>query len=209
MSQIKAISARSKGYVSCHSCKKLTRIRADEAKPKCPRCRAPLHVRVPNSAEHCWALVIASLIAFVPANLLPIMTVTYLGSGKPDTILSGIIALIQAGLAPVAVIVFIASFVVPLAKILGLMILLITVNRHSRVQPKHRTIMYRLVEFLGKWSMLDVFVVAIMAAVVNLGFITTIEPGVGALAFAVMVILTMFAARAFDPRLIWDLKHNE
>ena len=98
---------------------------------------------------------------------------------------------------------------VPLGKMLGLFILLVTVDSHSRVQPAQRTRMYRVVEFLGKWSMLDVFVVAIMGAVVNLGFITSIEPGVGAAAFAVMVILTMLAAHTFDPRLIWDFKDNE
>jgi len=135
--------------------------------------------------------------------------VNYFGTGTADTILSGIVTLINLDMAPVALIVFIASFLVPLSKILGLIILLVTVNRHSGVEPVQRTVLYRIVEFLGKWSMLDVFVVAIMGAVVNLGYITSIEPGKGAAAFAIMVILTMFAAHAFDPRLIWDLKHNE
>jgi len=176
---------------------------------QCPRCKSDLHDRTPHSVERCWALVVASLITFVPANTLPIMSISYFGSGTPDTILSGIIALIKLNMLPVAVVVFIASFVIPLAKILGLMILLVSVKRHSRVQPRQRTMMFRLVEILGKWSMLDVFVVAIMAAVVKLGFITSIEPGPGAVAFAVTVILTMIAAHAFDPRLIWDAEKDE
>jgi len=175
----------------------------------CTRCLAPVHFRKHNSIERSWALVIASLIAFIPANTLPIMTVNYFGSGTSDTILSGIVTLINLGMAPVALIIFIASFLVPLSKIIGLIILLITANRHSNIQPVQRTVLYRMVEFLGKWSMLDVFVVAIMGAVVNLGYITSIVPGKGAAAFAIMVILTMFAAHAFDPRLIWDLKNNE
>ena len=205
----KSQSARSESLALCRVCHLLNPLPSGSGKYKCSRCHTELHMRMPQSVQRCWALVIASLIMFIPANTLPIMTVVYFGSGAPDTILSGIMSLIKLNMLPVAVIVFIASFVIPLAKILGLIILLVTVERHSRVQPKHRTLMFRTVEMLGKWSMLDVFVVAIMGAVVNLGFITSIEPGAGAVAFAVTVILTMFAARAFDPRLIWDLQHNE
>lgn len=204
----RAVSAKSQGLALCHSCHRLNPLEP-HAHGRCSRCHADLHLRKPRSIQRCWALVIASMITFIPANTMPIMTVTYFGNGTPDTILSGIVALIKLNMIPVAIVVFIASFVVPLAKILGLIILLVTVERHSRVQPRHRTIMFRVVDLLGKWSMLDVFVVAIMAAVVKLGFITSIEPGRGAVAFAVTVILTMFAAHAFDPRLIWDLKHNE
>jgi paraquat-inducible protein A len=137
------------------------------------------------------------------------MTVLYLGSGTPDTIISGIILLIQMGMMPVALLIFVASFLVPLGKILGIMILLVSVQRRSKIKPKHRAILYRLVEFLGKWSMLDVFVVAVMAAVVQLGFISEIVAGPGVTAFAIMVILTMFSAHAFDPRLIWDMAEND
>lgn len=209
MATSRAISAKSKGLVLCHACRRLNRFDEKQAHNKCSRCEARLHTRHENSLERSWALVIASVIVFIPANTLPIMTINSFGSGTPDTILSGIVVLVQLGMLPVAIIVFIASFMVPLGKILGLIILLLTVQRNSTVQPKHRTIMYRVVEFLGKWSMLDVFVVAIMGAVVNLGFITSIEPGRGAAAFAIMVVLTMFAAHAFDPRLIWDRNHNE
>jgi len=209
MGKARALTAMSRGLALCHVCQLLSPLSAPQAHGRCPRCHATLHFRSPRSVQRCWALVIASLITFIPANTLPIMTVSYFGSGTPDTILSGIITLIKLNMLPVALVVFIASFVIPLAKILGLMILLITVRRHSQVQPRQRTIMFRLVELLGKWSMLDVFVVAIMAAVVQLGFITSIEAGAGAVAFAVTVILTMFAANAFDPRLIWDVEDNE
>jgi len=209
VANVKLKSARSEGLARCHTCSMLNKLAGGAHHGLCTRCQAPVHFRSQNSLERSWALVIASLVVFIPANLLPIMTVNYFGTGTSDTILSGIITLINLGMAPVAVIVFIASFLVPLSKILGLIILLITVNRHSRVKPVQRTKLYRVVEFLGKWSMLDVFVVAIMGAVVNLGYITSIEPGKGAAAFAVMVILTMFAAHSFDQRLIWDLKDNE
>lgn len=209
MASARLKSARSRELAKCHTCHMLNKLANGEHSGVCSRCSAPVHFRSHNSIERSWALVIASLIAFIPANTLPIMTVNYFGSGTADTILSGIVTLINLDMAPVALIVFIASFIVPLSKILGLIILLITVNRHSKVQPVQRTMLYRIVAFLGKWSMLDVFVVAIMGAVVNLGYITSIEPGKGAAAFAIMVILTMFAAHAFDPRLIWDLKHNE
>jgi len=209
VASVKLPSARSKGLAHCHTCHMLNQLPEGDHHGHCSRCSAPVHYRSHNSIERSWALVIASLIVFVPANTLPIMTVNYFGVGTADTILSGIVTLINLDMAPVALIVFIASFLVPLSKILGLIILLVTVNRHSRVQPVQRTTLYRIVEFLGKWSMLDVFVVGIMGAVVNLGYITSIEPGRGAAAFAIMVILTMFAAHAFDPRLIWDLKNNE
>ena len=209
MGSVRLRSARSVGLATCHTCNMLNQLSEDEHHGKCTRCFAPIHFRSRNSIERSWALVIASLVMFIPANTLPIMTVNYFGTGTADTILSGIITLINLDMTPVALIVFVASFLVPLCKILGLIILLITVDRHSRVQPIQRTVLYRIVGFLGKWSMLDVFVVVIMGAVVNLGYITSIEPGPGAAAFAAMVMLTMFAAHAFDPRLIWDLKNNE
>lgn len=209
MAHVKSKSARAEGLARCHTCSMLNNLAAGAHDGLCTRCQAPVHFRTHNSIERSWALVIASLLVFIPANTLPIMTVNYFGTGTSDTILSGIITLINLGMAPVAVIVFIASFLVPLSKILGLIILLVTVNRHSGVQPVQRTKLYRVVAFLGKWSMLDVFVVAMMGAVVNLGYITSIEPGKGAAAFAVMVILTMFAAHSFDQRLIWDLNDNE
>lgn len=209
MENAKQKSARSEQLALCHSCQILNEIPLGFDKVSCRRCNATVEFRLHESVQRSWAYLIASVIAFFPANLLPIMTVSSFGSGTPSTILSGILQLIKFDMWPVAIVVFIASFMVPLGKILGLGILLIRVKRQTRLQPGRGTVLYRMVHFLGKWSMLDVFVVAIMGAVVNLGFITSIEPGSGAAAFAVMVLLTMFAAHAFDPRLIWDLKHNE
>ncbi|MCG8609705.1 MAG: paraquat-inducible protein A [Pseudomonadales bacterium] len=200
------LSAKQAGLISCRDCGQLNPLAKSRGQAgNCSRCGSRLHQRLPYSIQRTWAFVIASLIVFIPANTLPMMTVLNFGHGQPDTIISGILFLLKIGMVPVAIIVFIASFLVPLAKILGLMILLITVQRNSTVQPRHRTLLYRLVDLLGKWSMLDVFVVTIMTAVVNLGYISSIEAGAGATAFAVMVILTMFAAHSFDPRLIWDL----
>ena len=205
MEKLNGVTARSLNIARCHTCGGLSSLGASANKGTCSRCGADIHFRIHNSVQRSWAFLIASVIAFIPANMMPIMTVSYFGNGTPDTILSGIISLIKLDMWPVATIVFIASFMVPLGKILGLGILLIRVQGQTRLAPDQGTVLYRMVHFLGKWSMLDVFVVAIMGAVVNLGFITSIEPGSGA-AFAIMVIFTMFAANAFDPRLIWDLR---
>jgi len=196
-------NAKSRRWMLCHHCHKLNEANDDEHQ-RCCRCRAPIHMRQPHSLEYTWALTIAAIIAFIPANVLPIMTISYFGSGSPNTVLSGIATLIKLEMYPVALIVFIASFMVPLGKIAGLIILMLSIQRPLNIDPKQRILLYRLVDFLGKWSMLDVFVVAIMAAVVQLGFISEIIAGPGATAFAIMVILTMFAAHTFDPRLIWD-----
>jgi len=203
------LTAKFNNLVACELCHKLNNIELATGKMQCVRCNSTIHSRKANSLERTWALVIASAIAFIPANMLPIMTVLYLGDGTPDTIISGIVLLIKMGMAPVALLVFVASFLVPLGKIVGIVILLLSVQKHTRISPNQRAILYRLVELFGKWSMLDVFVVSIMAAVVQLGFISEIIAGPGVTAFAIMVILTMFAAHAFDPRLIWDEEGND
>lgn len=195
-------TAKEAGLILCHHCRKLTPVH--EHRAVCSRCGFSLHIRKPNSVERTWAWTIAAMITFIPANLLPTMNIYTLGAGEADTIISGILKLIQYDMVPVAVIVFIASFLVPLGKILGLIILLVSVQHHSNIHPEQRSRLYHLVEFLGPWSMLDVFVVSIMAAVVNLGFITSIDAGAGITFFAIMVVFTMIAAGSFDPRLIWD-----
>ena len=169
-------TAKLAGLRLCHHCQKLNPVDDDR---HCRRCGVTLHQRKPNSIERTWAWTCAAIVAFIPANLLPTMTIYSLGSGQSDTIASGILTLIRFDMVPVAIIVFIASFLVPLGKILGLIILLVSVQRKSRIRPAHRTTLYHLVEFLGPWSMLDVFVVSIMTAVVNLGFITSIDAGPG------------------------------
>ena len=194
--------ARDLGLASCHTCSLLVRLPAS-GHVHCPRCGSPVHLRKPNSVSTTWALLIAAIIMYLPANLLPVMATTWLGTTQADTIMSGVIYLLHHDW-PLAVIVFVASVLVPLLKILALLYLLISVQRKSPLRMAQRTRLYRVTELVGRWSMVDVFVVALMAALVQVGALATIEPGGGALAFAAVVILTMLAAMNFDARLIWD-----
>jgi paraquat-inducible protein A len=197
-----------RSLVSCHGCGQLVPVSPADEHPReaCPRCLAPLHRRKTNALARTWALVLAAAILYVPANLLPVMTVIYFGSGHPDTILSGVGALAAGGMWPVAALVFFASIVVPMAKLLGLSWLLLSVQLGRLQAPRQRTIAYRIIEGVGRWSMIDIFMISILVALVDLGSIATIVPGVGALSFAAVVILTMLAAETFDPRLIWDVR---
>ena len=170
----------------------------------CPRCGAALHARKPDSLARTWALVIAAAICYLPANMLPIMKVTSLGNAQADTILSGVIYLLVHGMWPLALVVFIASVFVPLAKLIILVYLLISVQRRSQWRPVDRTRLYRLTEAVGRWSMVDIYVVTIMVALVKLGNLATIEAQAGAIFFGAVVVITIFAAMSFDPRLIWD-----
>lgn len=170
----------------------------------CPRCGAALHQRIPNSISRTWALVVAALILYIPANVLPIMTTTSLGYQRSDTIMSGIQYLIVSGMWPIALVVFFASIVVPLLKLVVLTYLLISVQRRSRWRPRDRTRLYRLTEGIGRWSMVDIFVVTILVALVQLGSVAEVEAATGAIFFGAVVVITMFAAMTFDPRLIWD-----
>jgi paraquat-inducible protein A len=179
-----------------------------QASAECPRCGTILHRRKPNSIARTWALVVTAAILYVPANLLPVMTVIYFGRGEPNTILSGVKELIQAGMWPVALLVFFASITVPVLKLLGLTFLLITVQRRSTWRLRDRGLMYRIIEQVGRWSMVDIFMISILVALVNLGAIATITPGAGAICFAAVVIITMFASMSFDPRLIWDAEES-
>jgi paraquat-inducible protein A len=171
----------------------------------CPRCATPLHRRKPDSLNRSWALAATAAILYVPANLLPIMTVTSFGKGTPDTIVSGVIELLHAGMWPIALLVFFASITVPVLKLVGLVFLLISVHRRSTKRLRDRTVMYRIIEGVGRWSMVDVFMIGILAALVALGNLATIAPGPGAVAFCGVVIVTILAAMAFDPRLMWDV----
>lgn len=200
------IQARSRGLARCATCGLLVRL-FGTAPQHCPRCAAPLHARKANSVVRSWAFLLTAMILYIPANVLPVMTVTSLGSGEPDTIMSGVISLYASGYLPLAAIVFIASILVPLLKMLALVYLLVSVHRQRPFRRHQRIRLYRITEFIGRWSMVDIFVVALMTALVHVGSIATIEPGVGARAFAMVVILTLFAAMSFDPRLIWD--HEE
>jgi paraquat-inducible protein A len=170
----------------------------------CPRCGARIETRKPNSFARCWALVIAAAILYLPANLFPIMTVISFGKGAPDTILSGVEHLIRVGEWPLALLVFFASITVPVLKITGLSLLLVMTQRGSRWHLRDRTRLYRIIDAVGRWSMIDIFMLSILVALVRLGAIATVVPGIGAISFAAVVVLTMFAAMAFDPRLMWD-----
>ncbi|RLA44849.1 MAG: hypothetical protein DRR06_08705 [Gammaproteobacteria bacterium] len=193
-------SAAAKGLASCHMCMKLTPV----SEGCCPRCGGHLHLRVPGSLQRTTALLITAAILYVPANLLPIMVTDQLGTAMPSTIMGGVLLLWHHGSYPVAAIIFIASILVPSSKLLGLSVLVWTASRGKIARPQEHTVLYRAVEFVGRWSMIDVFVVAILAALIQLGGILVIHPGAAILAFTGVVIVTMLAAESFDPRLIWD-----
>jgi len=201
-------TAKNLDLINCHSCYLLCRAHksGSVARWVCPRCGAKLHFRKPKSVARTWALVIAAAIFYIPANVLSITTVVSFGSTQSDTILSGVLYFIKTGMWPIAIIIFIASIVVPLAKILILSFLMITVQRGSVRHRKDRTRLYRITEAIGRWSMLDIFVVTILVALVNLGSLATVKAGPAAPFFAAVVVITMFAAMSFDPRLIWDAK---
>lgn len=201
----RALTAREAGLLSCHVCGQLARPPEGAAHSlRCPRCRAPMHLRKPASVSTTWALLIASIVMFLPANLLPVMTTTSLLGSQQDTIMSGVVFLWQSGSWPLAVVVFFASVMVPLLKIIALVYLTLSVHRRSTRNLLQRTRLYRLVEFVGRWSMLDIYVITMLVALVSFRGLATIEAGPGAIAFGAVVVLTMFAAMSFDPRLIWD-----
>ncbi|MCI9878118.1 MULTISPECIES: paraquat-inducible protein A [Pseudomonas] len=192
------------GILVCTECHELNKQEADVDEQSCTRCGAQVHARRPNSLTRTWALLITAAIIYIPANVLPIMTVSSLGQGEPSTIMSGVIELVQHGMIPIASVVFIASILVPTFKLVGIALLLFSVQRRQPLSARQRIWMYRFIEFIGRWSMLDIFVIAILVAVVNFGRIASVEANLGAVAFATVVILTMLAAVTFDPRLIWD-----
>lgn len=193
-------TAASRNLAACHTCCKLATAELHE----CPRCGSTLHLRKTNSLQRTLALLITATILYIPANIYPIMVTEALGTVEESTILGGVVLLINLGSVPVAAIIFIASVMVPTAKFLALYYLVWSVKSGSRVSGRQRTTLYQLTELIGKWSMVDVFVVAILVALVHLGGVMVIRPGIAALSFAGVVITTMIAAQSFDPRLIWD-----
>jgi paraquat-inducible protein A len=203
-------TARNASQISCHSCHLLCRINLSKIGVSlvCPRCGSTLHQRKPNSLKRTWALVLAAIIFYIPANLLPVTVVISFGKTQSDTIMSGVIYFIATGMWPIALVIFVASILVPMLKLTILSFLLITVQRKSTWRPKDRTRLYRLTEAVGRWSMVDIYVVTILVALVNLGNLATIKAGPGAGFFAAVVVITMFAAMSFDPRLIWDAKET-
>ena len=170
----------------------------------CPRCAARLHRRKPHSIEYTWALLIAAYVLYLPANLLPIMETRSLFGVQRDTILSGVAFLWNSGSWILALIVFIASVAVPMLKLLSMTLLVVSVQVRTRMAPLPRARLYRLLELIGRGSMLDVYVVAILVALVQAQSLATMAPGPGVLAFGAVVVLSMLATMSFDPRLIWD-----
>lgn len=194
------------GLVACPACGTLTRLSLGwlHNPPRCQLCRARLHSRKPMSVQRSWAWLLAGVMAYVPANVYPIMYTTMFGRSEPNTIVGGILVLIELKSYFVAFVVFLASVAVPILKFIAIAYLLITIHSKLSHRRYDRTRLYRLTEFIGRWSMIDVFVVAILAALVQVGSVAQIEPGIGASAFGAAVIFTMLSAISLDSRLIWD-----
>ncbi len=193
------------GVIGCHTCGLVCEApSASTRAARCLRCGAILHARRPDSVSRACALLLAAMIFYIPANMLPVMYTDMLGHGSNSTISTGIIEFWKAGSYGIALVIFIASVAVPCAKFLILALLLITAKRRTRRARRERAQLYRLVEMVGYWSMLDVLVVAIVAGLVKFKALADVEPCLGILFFGGVVILTMLAAMQFDPRLIWD-----
>lgn len=186
------------GLATCHACARVQPLELGH----CQRCGSTLHLRKPHSLQRTWALTIAAIILYIPANLLPIMKADGIGGAGENTILSGVIMFWHHGAYPIAIVVFTASIIIPVLKLIAIIALCFSTRRCAH--PRTMTRVYRITELVGRWSMVDVFVVAILVAVVQLGSLMSIEPGPAALAFAGVVVLTMLAAMSFDPRLLWD-----
>lgn len=200
-----SLTAAQAALVNCHSCGLLSPKNTDlSAHHRCPRCGAALHMRKPASLARTWALVIAAAILYVPANVLPVTLTTSLGQTQADTIFSGVYYFMVTGSWHIAIIIFVASVVVPLLKLVSLTYLLISIHLRSAWRPVDRTRLYRLTEIVGRWSMVDVFVITVLVALVKMGTLANIEAGPGGVFFAAVVVVTMLAAECFDPRLIWD-----
>ena len=202
------VTGRSLGLLVCLACHATVHA-TPAAHLRCPRCRARLHERKPHSLALTTALVIAAAILYVPANVLPVMITREFFEDEPDTILSGVLVLLQSGSWPIAVLVFVASIVVPLLKILAMAVLLYSAWRPSPVRRQQRSRLFRMVEFIGRWSMLDVYAISLLATLVQVQSFASIIVGWGAWAFGAVVILTLFAARTFDERLLWDTPQHD
>jgi len=193
-------SAAAKGLANCHSCSLVSPIHLEQ----CPRCQTRLHLRKPLTLQLTMAYLFTALLLYIPANLWPIMITEKLGQIESSTILGGIVLLWQEGSQPIAIIVFIASVLVPVVKFIVLLLLCFSVYFPQRLCPHKRLKLYRLTELIGRWSMVDIFVVAILVALFQLDRLLNVQPASGAIAFAAVVILTIMSAKSFDPRILWD-----
>lgn len=195
-----ALTARAAGYIGCRTCGKATPAPATT----CPRCGSTLHARFPRSLQRVLAWLLVGLMAYIPANVLPMLVTTTLGHATPNTIVGGVVELVHYGEWEIALIVFTASVVIPVSKFFVILYLVWSIRRRAPLDVHARIVLYEIVEFIGRWSMVDVFVVAILTALVHIGFIAAINPGAAAIFFAASVAFTMLSAQALDPRLIWD-----
>ena len=191
-----------RGLVACEGCGLV--LQTATGSGHCPRCGTAVHQRKPDALNRSWAFLIAAMILYVPANLLPVLHSTKLLDKWSDTIMSGVVSLWEDGAYDLAIIVFTASIVVPLLKMGALMLLLIGARLGDRQWPRERAVLYRVLEYIGHWSMLDVYAVALLITLVHFGSLANVEPGAGIVAFGAVVVLTMLATMSFDPRLIWD-----
>jgi paraquat-inducible protein A len=201
-------TGRSLGLLVCLDCRATVRS-VKAAHPRCPRCHARLHERKPHSLAVTTVLVVCAAVLYIPANVLPVMNTRTIFDDERDTIMSGVLVLLQSGSWPIALLVFVASIVVPLLKILALGVLLYSAWRRSPRRRLQRSELYRMVEYIGRWSMLDIYAVSLLATLVQVQSFATVIVGWGAWAFAAVVVLTLLAARSFDERLLWDTPQHE
>ena len=192
------------GILICVECHELNRQDADADDQRCTRCGAKVYARRPDSLKRTWALLLTAALMYIPANVLPIMTVYSLGKGQADTIMSGVIELIHYDMVPIAIVVFVASILVPTFKLVGLALLLYSVQRHQPLSARQRGWMYRFIEWIGRWSMLDLFVIALTMSLINRDQILAFTMGPAAFYFGAAVILTILAVEWLDSRLLWD-----
>ncbi|RKF20119.1 paraquat-inducible membrane protein A [Alginatibacterium sediminis] len=193
-------SARSQGLAQCQHCHWVQAI----SKTNCERCHLTIEVRIKHSEQRCWAFLLTAFVFMFPANLLPITILSSIGAPQPETIISGVFSLIDSDMEIIAVIVFVASIVVPAIKIIGLALILISLQLRLHLNNSQRIFIYRFVDVIGKWSMIDLFVLSIMVAVFQYNDLVGVVAGFGATAFTAVVLLTIAAAKSFDTRLIWD-----
>jgi paraquat-inducible protein A len=196
-------TALREGLWMCLACEQLHRAPAVDA-ASCARCGAAIHARKPDSVRRCWALLATAALLYIPANILPVLHTGSLFGSQTDTILSGVLHLWRTGSGGLAAILFIASIVVPGVKLASLTFLLLAAQRGSTARPLARSRLYRFTAYIGRWSMVDIFVGAVLVALVQFSAFGTIEPGPGAIAFGAVVVCTMLASLAFDSRLTWD-----
>jgi paraquat-inducible protein A len=199
-----AATAMELGLQRCETCTLVSRPASGEDDGRCPRCGEELAFRKPDSLQRTWAFLIAAAICYVPANLLPVLTTHTAAGADSDTILQGVVLLWSPTGWPLSLIVLFASIMIPSGKIVALGYLLVSIQRRSIQHGEQRVRLYRLVELIGRWSMVDVFVDTFTAALVQLQPLMSVSPAVGLVFFAAVVVLTMLAVESFDPRLIWD-----